>query len=138
LSLDLDSSFLHDPAPSLDVSLDHGKKLLGRAAGGRHAIRREPVRHFFQLQNLVEFAIDAIEDRLRQVPGCDQAVTLDGLIAREAGFGDGREFRRRIDAFGRADGNAFHGIPLIVASFMNVALTASSASRYMYGYSDLL
>src|SRR5437762_2504606 len=85
-SVGFDVRLLDDPAPALDVGLDHGAELLRRAACGSHAVGREKIGDVLGLERVVRRLVYALDHCAGQPLGADEAVPQHHLVARHARF----------------------------------------------------
>src|SRR5262245_10780621 len=92
-SLGLDVRRLYDFAPDLDIALDDGAELLGRATSGGNAVRGKLLFHVVSFQRLVELGVHAIHDRPGQSLGPDQTMPQDNFITWDARLHDSRDVR---------------------------------------------
>src|SRR5207245_7281870 len=88
--VDLDVPFIRELGPARDVVADVAAEGLGRHGHGLQRFRGEPLGELRVLQELVDFVVEPLDDRRRQVGRTDDAVPLDTVETLIARLGERR------------------------------------------------
>src|SRR5712664_2174257 len=104
--LDLRAGFLDELRPAGDVFLYEGAEFLRRVADRLEAEPGHAVSYLGVLHGGDEKRVQLLDDGTRGAAGREHAVPAEDVVARQAGFCDGRKLWREGGALGGGDGEA--------------------------------